>query len=88
MGPEFWERWSRDLRGARRTILLAYVQVFPPLVAVVGGILVICAIVDPGAPDRATVIAVGALAFLAGSVATALVLYVRRLLDRLQPPEE
>lgn len=88
MGPEFWEQWSRDVRGARRTIPLAYVQVFPPLFAAVGGILVICAMVDPRMPDRATTIAVGALAFLAGSVATALVLYVRRLLDRLRPPEE
>ena len=88
MEPEFWERWSRDLRGARRTMLLAYLQVFPPMFAAVGGIVAICAIFDPKAPDRATAIGIGVLVFLAGSVATALMLYVRRLLDRLRPPEE
>lgn len=87
MGPEFWARWSRDLRDARRT-LLACVQVFPPLVAAVGGILAICGILDPGAPDRGTMIAVGFLAFVAGVAGTALVLYLRMLLRRLHPPQD
>lgn len=88
MGPEFWERWSRDPRGARRTILLTYAQVFPPLCAAVGGILVICALFDPGAPDRSTRIAIGALVFVAGAAGTALVLYLRKLVRRLHPPRD
>lgn len=88
MGPEFWEQWSRDIRGAHRMILLVCLQVMPPLFAVTGGVLAISAILDPRTPDRANMIAVGVLVFLAGSVATALLLYVRRLLDRMRPPKE
>lgn len=88
MSPEFWERWNRGRRARRRTALLFYLQVLPPLCAVAGAGLAISAVIDPSAPDRANMIAIGGLAFLAGSAGTGLVLYVRRLVRRLQPPED
>lgn len=88
MGPEFWARWSKDIRSANRVALLFYLQLFPPLGAVVGGLLVISAIFDPGMPDRANAIAIGALVFVAGVAGTALVLYVRMLVRRLDPPRD
>jgi hypothetical protein len=87
MGPKFWERWSKDIRAAHRTILLTYLQVFPPLFAAVGGILMISAIFSPGMSDRANMIAIGALAFVAGVAVTAVVLYVCMLSRRLRPPQ-
>jgi hypothetical protein len=67
--------------------VLFYLQVLPPLCAVVGVGLAIPAMMDSGTPDRATLIAIGVLAFVAGSAGTGLVLYVRRLVRRLRPPE-
>lgn len=87
MSPEFWERWNQRIRARRRMAMLFYLQVLPPLCAVVGACLAVQAVIDPRAPDRATTIAIGVLAFLAGSAATGLVLYVRRLVRRLRPPE-
>lgn len=87
MSPEFWERWDRRLRARRRMAFLFYLQVLPPLCAVTGALLAVPAMIDPSAPDRANTIAIGGLAFLAGSAGTGLVLYVRRLVRRLRPPE-
>jgi hypothetical protein len=87
VGPEFWERRNRRLRARDRLAILFYLQVLPPLCAVVGACLVVQAVIGPRTPDRATMMAIGVLAFLAGSAGTGVVLYVRRLVRRLRPPE-
>ena len=87
MGPEFWERLGRRIDERRRRGFLFYLQVFPPSCAVVGACLAVSAIMNPSTPDRADIIAVGVLAFVAGVIGTALVLYTRKLTRRLSPPE-
>lgn len=66
--------------------ILFYLQVLPPLCAVVGAGLVVQGLIGPRTQDRATLIAIGVLVFLSGSVGTGLVVYVRRLVRRLRPP--
>ena len=67
--------------------LLFYAQALPPLVAITGAGLVISGVFGPASRDRADMIAIGVLAFAAGMVGTALVLYVRMLVRRLRSPE-
>ncbi|WP_439472866.1 hypothetical protein [Brevundimonas sp.] len=84
MGPEFWARWDRWVDAHRRRGFLFYLQVFPPACAAVGACLAVSVMMNPFTPDRANMIAIGVLAFVAGGLGTALVLYVRMLVRRLR----